>query len=31
MSLQVSKETGVVYDPVFLKILEDSWWSDFKD
>jgi len=23
MSLQVSKETGVVYDPVFLKILED--------
>jgi len=23
MSLQVSKEAGVVYDPVFLKILED--------
>ena len=23
MSLQVKKETGVVYDPVFLKILED--------
>lgn len=23
MSLQVRKETGVVYDPVFLKILED--------
>jgi hypothetical protein len=23
MSLQIKKETGVVYDPVFLKILED--------
>ena len=23
MSLQINKETGVVYDPVFLKILED--------
>lgn len=23
MSLQIRKETGVVYDPVFLKILED--------
>ncbi len=23
MSLQVNKESGVKYDPVFLKILED--------
>jgi len=23
MSLQIKKETGVIYDPVFLKILED--------